>query len=193
MIRAFRDTWELGIHSYLTYLRDRLLLARELLHESGSCFVQIWDENVHHVREADGRGLRSRRTSSRSIVVREDGGVGSSWLLKSGDDCDYLVWYAQRPRARQVSPALSSRRALGWRGTAHVRIGSSRPTDETSDDDAGGDGESRARIPQGARIFRLDNLTSSGRSENHAAFRSTSKARSSHPGRIAAGRRRPRD
>lgn len=51
MIKAFRDTWELGIHSYLTYLRDRLLLARELLHESGSVFVQINDENVHHVRE----------------------------------------------------------------------------------------------------------------------------------------------
>src|SRR5690606_10157291 len=50
-IKAFRDTWELGIHSYLTYLRDRLLLAKELLHESGSCFVQISDENVHHVRE----------------------------------------------------------------------------------------------------------------------------------------------
>lgn len=51
MIKAFRDTWELGIHSYLTYLRDRLLLARELLSESGSIFVQISDENVHHVRE----------------------------------------------------------------------------------------------------------------------------------------------
>ena len=50
-IRAFRDTWELGIHSYLTYLRDRLLLARELLTDSGSVFVQISDENVHHVRE----------------------------------------------------------------------------------------------------------------------------------------------
>ena len=51
MIKAFRDTWELGIHSYLTYLRDRLLLIRDLLHESGSIFVQISDENVHHVRE----------------------------------------------------------------------------------------------------------------------------------------------
>lgn len=51
MIKAFRDTWELGIHSYLTYLRDRLLLARELLCENGSIFVQISDENVHHVRE----------------------------------------------------------------------------------------------------------------------------------------------
>src|SRR6266487_2003469 len=50
MIRAFRDTWELGIHSYLSYLRDRLLLAREMLTESGSCFVQISDENVHLVR-----------------------------------------------------------------------------------------------------------------------------------------------
>ena len=51
MILAFRDTWELGVHSYLTYLRDRMLLARELLTETGSVFVQINDENVHHVRE----------------------------------------------------------------------------------------------------------------------------------------------
>ena len=50
-VKAFRDTWELGIHSYLSYLRDRLLLAREMLTESGSCFVQISDENVHLVRE----------------------------------------------------------------------------------------------------------------------------------------------
>ena len=49
-VKAFRDTWELGIHSYLSYLRDRLLLARELLTESGSCFVQIGDENLHTVR-----------------------------------------------------------------------------------------------------------------------------------------------
>src|SRR5665811_1771951 len=48
-IKAFRDTWELGIHSYLTYLRDRLLLSRDLMHESGSVFVQISDENIHHV------------------------------------------------------------------------------------------------------------------------------------------------
>ena len=51
MIKAFRDTWELGIHSYLTYLRDRLMLARELLSESGSVFVQIGRENIHLVRD----------------------------------------------------------------------------------------------------------------------------------------------
>src|SRR5438270_6122924 len=51
MIHAFRDTWELGVHSYLTYLRDRLLLARDMLHPRGSIFVQISDENVHYVRQ----------------------------------------------------------------------------------------------------------------------------------------------
>ena len=51
MIKAFRDTWELGIHSYLTYLRDRLLLAKELLTESGSVLRADPDENLHHVRE----------------------------------------------------------------------------------------------------------------------------------------------
>src|SRR5215468_7810732 len=50
MVQAYRDTWELGLHSYLTYMRDRLLLARELLHRSGSIFVQISDENLHLVR-----------------------------------------------------------------------------------------------------------------------------------------------
>src|SRR5262249_15963286 len=51
MVKAYRDTWELGLHSYLTYLRDRVLLARELLSKSGSIFIQISDENLHHVRE----------------------------------------------------------------------------------------------------------------------------------------------
>ena len=59
-IKAFRDTWELGIHSYLSYLRDRFTVARELLTETGSIFVQIGDENVHLVRSRAGRGLRQR-------------------------------------------------------------------------------------------------------------------------------------
>ena len=51
MVKAYRDTWELGLHSYLTYLRDRLLVGKEMLSPSGSIFVQISEENVHHVRE----------------------------------------------------------------------------------------------------------------------------------------------
>jgi adenine-specific DNA-methyltransferase len=91
MIKAFRDTWELNIHSYLTYLRDRLLLVRELLHESGSCFVQISDENVHLVRnlmdEVFGVGnfvsLISYATTS---------GFESNSLSRAGD---YIVWYSK--------------------------------------------------------------------------------------------------
>jgi adenine-specific DNA-methyltransferase len=59
MVKAYRDTWELGLHSYLTYLRDRLLLAKELLTESGSIFVQISDQNLHHVREVMDESLWS--------------------------------------------------------------------------------------------------------------------------------------
>ena len=55
MVQAYRDTWELGLHSYLTYLRDRLLLARDLLSATGSAFLQISNENLHHVRELGNR------------------------------------------------------------------------------------------------------------------------------------------
>jgi adenine-specific DNA-methyltransferase len=59
-VKAFRDTWRDGIHSYLTYLRDRLTVARDLLADSGSIFVQIGDENVHRVRAVTGRGVWRR-------------------------------------------------------------------------------------------------------------------------------------
>ena len=88
-IRAFRDTWELGIHSYLTYLRDRLLLAKELLHESGSCFVQISDENVHHVRElmdeVFGAGNRCGLVAFKKTT--------SASTARLAAVADYLIWY----------------------------------------------------------------------------------------------------
>lgn len=91
MVKAFRDTWELGIHSYLTYLRDRLLLARELLHESGSVFVQISDENVHHVRELMDEVFGSENFVS-LITFRKTGSKGSSYLDAV---CDYILFYAK--------------------------------------------------------------------------------------------------
>ncbi|MEJ1249582.1 site-specific DNA-methyltransferase [Denitratimonas tolerans] len=90
MIKAFRDTWELGIHSYLTYLRDRLLLAKELLHESGSVFVQISDENVHHVRELMDE-LFGANCFLGSIAVVKTSGLAASDTLASS--FDYLIWY----------------------------------------------------------------------------------------------------
>ncbi|MCD6296730.1 MAG: site-specific DNA-methyltransferase, partial [Deltaproteobacteria bacterium] len=91
MIKAFRDTWELGIHSYLTYLRDRLLLARELLHESGSVFVQISDENVHHVRELMDE-VFGEENFVRLIFFKTTTGLGQKLLDKCGD---YIVWYSK--------------------------------------------------------------------------------------------------
>jgi adenine-specific DNA-methyltransferase len=96
MIRAFRDTWELGIHSYLTYLRDRLLLARELLHESGSCFVQISDENLHHVRALMDEVFGADNLAG-LVVVRKTAAVSSPLARTNvlATTCDYLVWYAR--------------------------------------------------------------------------------------------------
>ena len=90
-IKAYRDTWKLGIHSYLTYLRDRLLLARELLSESGSIFVQINDENLHLVRclldEVFGR-----EQFVAVVAFRKMGGLIRRFLPSP---CDYLLWYAK--------------------------------------------------------------------------------------------------
>src|SRR5205823_4243337 len=99
-IRAFRDTWKLGIHSYLSYLRDRLLLARELLSESGSVFVQISVENLHHVREIldDVFGPQNLCTV---ITFQKTTGAGSpsGGTTLTPEVSDYLVWYA-RDKAR---------------------------------------------------------------------------------------------
>ncbi len=90
-IRAFRDTWELGIHSYLTYLRDRLLLMRELLHEGGSCFVQIGDENVHLVRNVMDEVFGPSNFMS-LISFRTKVPLNSAHLPGVAD---YLIWYAR--------------------------------------------------------------------------------------------------
>jgi len=91
-IKAYRDTWELGIHSYLSYLRDRLVLAEKLLTESGSCFVQISDENVHLVRclmdEVFGSGNFVSLITFRKKLMP----LGLKTLENM---CDYLIWYSK--------------------------------------------------------------------------------------------------
>lgn len=96
MVKAYRDTWELGLHSYLAYLRDRLLLARELLSESGSIFVQISEENVHHIREMMDE-VFGNSNSCPLIVFQKTTGAGSP---SGGTELppvvnDYLLWYAK--------------------------------------------------------------------------------------------------
>jgi len=90
-IKAYRDTWTLGIHSYLTYLRDRLLLCRDLLHETGSVFVQISDENIHHVRELMDEIFRPSNFCA-LIAFRKTSGLTGRTIAGV---CDYLLWYAK--------------------------------------------------------------------------------------------------
>ena len=91
MIKAFRDTWELGIHSYLTYLRDRLLLARELLNDSGSVFVQISDENAHRVRNILDEVFGTDNFVSMISYVTSSG-FTSGTLSRNGDR---IIWFAK--------------------------------------------------------------------------------------------------
>jgi adenine-specific DNA-methyltransferase len=110
MIKAFRDTWELGIHSYLAYLRDRLLLARELLHESGSVFVQISDENVHHVREI----LDEVFGKENFIILIQFVTTGGQTTVGPAPVTDYLVWYAKNKQSLKYHPLVleQERRSL---------------------------------------------------------------------------------
>src|ERR1700730_13620654 len=152
MVRAFRDTWELGIHSYLSYLRDRLLLAKELLHESGSCFVQISDINLHHARElmeevvglGDFVSIIAYTTTTSEKTIRIAG------------ICDFLLWYAKDSAALKFRP-LFTEKMLGGEGGSKYRLVMVESGDlaPLSNYERGGQ-----IIPQGARICRLDTVTS---------------------------------
>lgn len=108
MIKAFRDTWELGIHSYLTYLRDRLLLARELLSESGSVFVQISDENLHHVRELMDDVFGVDNFVSQISFTKAAGGLQAA--NRVGTVLDYIVWYAKDASRSKFNRLFSKKR-----------------------------------------------------------------------------------
>ena len=92
MLKAFRDTWELGIHSYLSYLRDRLLLAKELLTESGSCFVQISDENVHLVRNLMDEVFGKENFISQITFRTKNRPMNPKHLEQM---CDFALWYSK--------------------------------------------------------------------------------------------------
>lgn len=91
MIRAYRDTWMMGTHSYLSYIKQRLLLARELLTEEGSIFLQISDENLHRVRLVMDEIFGQENFVS-LILFRKSGGLTGNFLPTIGD---YLIWYAK--------------------------------------------------------------------------------------------------
>jgi len=152
MVKAYRDTWELGLHSYLTYLRDRLLLAKELLTDSGSLFVQISDDNLHYVRGVldDVFG----QTNFVSIIaVRKTTSEGSSLI---GSTCDYLVWYAKDSNRVKYRPAWLPRSDEADSRYDQVLLPDGKTRSATPAEKSG-----HTPLPEGARLYRLDNITSS--------------------------------
>ena len=159
MVQAYRDTWELGLHSYLTYMRDRLLLARELLAPSGSVFVQISDENAHHVRELMGEVFGSDNFLSQ-ISFRKTGGATSETLATV---TDLIVWYAKNRDALKYRPVYVPRK-VGDEGAeeytnVELQDGSIRPL---TDDELSG----LTALPAGARIFATASVVSDGHRAN---------------------------
>jgi adenine-specific DNA-methyltransferase len=155
MVKAYRDTWDLGLHSYLTYLRDRLLIARELLTSSGSVFVQISDENVHHVRELLDEVFGADNFVS-VIALRKTGGATAATLPTV---VDYIVWYARHIPSVKYRQ-LYVRKTLGGEGAeeydnVELPDGTMRKlsAEELSDP---------AALPAGSRIFATDSAVSDG-------------------------------
>ena len=91
MVKAYRDTWTLGVHSYLSYIRDRLLLCKELLTDTGSIFVQIGEENLHRVRALMDEVFGPSNAVS-LITLKKMGGLAAEFLPGA---CDYLLWYSK--------------------------------------------------------------------------------------------------
>lgn len=162
-VKAFRDTWQDGIHSYLSYLRDRLAMAQNLLTESGSVFVQIGDENSHHVRELMDEIFGAKNFVTQ-IYFSTTGGFASSTLSRVGD---YLIWYARdrsKIKYRQLfleKPGLET----GDRAYRHIELmdGSRRPM--TTEERNGS-----VPLPDRARIFSYGDLQSSGAAPNKTPF-----------------------
>lgn len=146
MVKAYRDTWELGLHSYLTYLRDRLMVAKELLHESGSLFVQISDENLHHCRELMDEVFGEDNFVSLISFAKAGGGLESTSRVSAR--LDYLVWYAKRATAlkyRRLFEVRTDPIADGFDMVELIDGARRRVTKEERSGDIS--------IPQGARLF----------------------------------------
>ena len=152
-VRAFRDTWKLGIHSYLAYLRDRLVVARDLLTETGSIFVQIGDENVHLVRNVMDEVFGSENFVS-IVTTKKSGGMGQAFV---DNVSDYILWYAKEKslaKYRQLYTEKVLSKGAGARyNQVELEDGTVRPI--TQDESL-----RPQQLPKNARVFLGSPLTS---------------------------------
>ncbi len=163
MVRAYRDTWELGIHSWLTYMRDRLLLAREMLTDSGSCFVQISDENVHLVRCVMDE-VFGRENFVSEIYFATTSGFATEKISRVGD---YLVWYAKdskRMKYRSLFVAKNNtERGDNTYRYLELQSGSRRSMTKA-------EREGMVSLPDDSRVFACGDTQSQGASSQDCPF-----------------------
>ena len=162
MIKAFRDTWELGIHSYLSYLYNRLLLTRELLSESGSVFVQISDENVHHVRELMDEVFGPQNMVSQIFYKKTTGAGSPNELLAPASVGDYVLWYAKDKEKYKFRPLFKEKTFGGEGSSAYKKI---ELADGTRMSISEWEKQNKKVFsydarPAGSKVYALDNLTS---------------------------------
>ncbi|WP_276966803.1 site-specific DNA-methyltransferase [Metallibacterium scheffleri] len=157
-IKAFRDTWTLGIHSYLSYLAERLYLCRDLLADSGSVFVQISDDNAHLVRSLLDEVMGKANFCSLISFNKTTG--QTSRLVPTV--CDYLVWYAKDIRQVKYRPIMLRKEFGGIGSVEYTNVelpdGTIRKIEDDEIDDP-------SRLPKGARIFVTGDITADGWSE----------------------------
>lgn len=163
MVKAYRDTWELGLHSYLTYLRDRLLLARELLTGSGSIFVQISDENLHHVKEVMDEVFGADQFAGLISFVTTSSQTSSD----IGSVTDYLLWYARdQTKMKYIQLYLpKDPKATGGWGFNHLELPDGTRRALTAEERRG-----EHPLPSDARLYTLGDLTSQGATESGTTF-----------------------
>lgn len=158
MIRAFRDTWELGIHSYLSYMRDRLLLARELLNDSGSCFVQISDENVHLVRNLMDEVFGAGNFVSLIPFRTKTGRLGSTHL---DSVFDFLIWYAKDAKTMKYRELFTEKTVEGDAIWSFFESGNAERRRMTREEK-----NNHSLLPKGGKVFRLRSLAPVGHNAN---------------------------
>ena len=151
-VKAFRDTWKDGIHSYLTYLRDRLMLMRELLTASGSIFVQIGDENVHRVRAVMDEVFGEANVCAQITVVK----TASATSEYLPEVADHIIWFAKNRDALKFRQSYTLKQVGGQGGGQYTKLqepdGVRRPLTKAE--------LSGAELSEAGRVFRLDNMTS---------------------------------
>jgi adenine-specific DNA-methyltransferase len=160
-VKAFRDTWRDGIHSYLTYLRDRLTVARDLLSDSGSIFVQIGDENVHRVRALMDEVFGESNYVA-CVLYRTTGGLATNGLSRIGDNILWFAKHLESTKIRQLYAEKSHVEDQNYRILEYPDLQISPMTREQQ--------EGRQQLPQNARVLRFDNLTGQGSSDRETPF-----------------------